>query len=142
MIRLNYGQLNQSWQGIQTIGHSRIPAGAFRANVRRIIEQLSADYANYQKEFSALTLEFCTPTENDPELYRRPKEHDRNQIFTERLDELYSVEIEIKGTRLSLSDIHKYCNLSVTEEIILSRWLIESSEEFPSEIDQQQEVVR
>lgn len=132
MIKVNFGQLNQSWAGIQTIAHSRIPASAFRANVRRIVEQLSAEYSRYQKEFGDLTLEFCIPVQGVADQYQRPMDRDKNQIFTDRLDELYKVEVEIQGNQLYLSEVQKYCNLSIAEEIILSRWLI--VEEFPSEI--------
>lgn len=131
MIKLNFGQLNQSWAGIQAIAHSRIPAGAFRVNVRLIIEQLSAEYDRYQREFSDLALEFCVPVEGSNDQYQRPKEREKNLVFTERLDQLYKVEIEVKGNRLDLSEVQKFCNLSIAEEIILSRWLFE---EFPSEV--------
>lgn len=136
MIKLNFGQLNQSWAGIQAIAHSRIPAGAFRANVRLIVEQLSAEYDRYQREFSDLALEFCVPVEGSSDQYQRPKEKDKNLVFTERLDQLYKVEIEVKGNRLDLSEVQKFCNLSIAEEIILSRWLIECPEEFPVEIEE------
>lgn len=142
MIKLNFGQLNQSWAGIQTIAHSRIPAGAFRVNVRRIIEQLSIEYQRYQKEFGDLTMEFCTPVVGSTDQYQRPREQDKNLIFTERLDDLYRVEIEIQGNQLSLMEVQRYCDLTIAEEIILSRWLFE---EFPSEVletaDSSQKVV-
>lgn len=139
MIKLTYAQLNLCWPALQNLASQQPPAGAFRANLRKIIEQLSPEFAVYQKEFGALLLEFCHPVEGNPGNYQRPVSDDRNLLFTERVDELQKTEIEIRGKKIALEDLKKNgLKFSIADEIILSKWLIEVEEEseFPLEIEQ------
>jgi hypothetical protein len=128
MIKLTYRQLNQSWPGLQSLGENKLPPGAFKLNIVRILEQLSPEYDAYQKEYMALVLRYCTPADDYGEMFQKPKTEEGRQRFTEEVDELQNQEIEIRGRMITDEEILKH-NIIFTaiEEIMLKKWLIEPS---------------
>jgi len=139
MIKLTLEQLNESWRTLESLVSQKMPAGAFRRNIRKIFEQCEPEFLEYQKEMSSLLVEFsCTPNGNGT--WNKPIDEGRRKEFEERFEGLQKTVLEIKGDQISENDFESYgIVLSPVDEIFLSRWLI-VQEEFSVEIDQGREM--
>lgn len=144
MIKVCFRELNNSWDALDNLASQKMPAGGFRRNLARIYEQCLRERQSFDRELTDLLLEFgglLVGQAGSKQSWQLPQmESDREKSFKERLDSLYSAEIEIHGVLIKAAEIESYqIVLSPVEEILLSKWLIEG-EDFPSEIEQKLEI--
>jgi hypothetical protein len=113
---------------LHNIGSQQISGGAFRRNLRRIIEQCEIEHQSFKLEFFSLLNEFCVQI--DHQNWKKPDDEGTRIVFEARLKELNETLIHIKGDAITESDLDLYkVSLSPIDEILLSKWLIVSSQD-------------